>query len=87
MPRIVWFLPMLSALLLAVVLIALGQHHPALRALGTAVVMVALVSGRYAQRRAPPPRHGLSMPLAAAAIGAIAIITLLVMVVMPLVTH
>jgi hypothetical protein len=86
MPRIVWFLPMFSGLLLAVVLIALGQHHPALRALGTTIVMVALLLGRYAQRRAPPLRHGLTMPVAAAIIGAIAAVTLLLIVVMPLVT-
>lgn len=76
MLRLVRFLPALAALLLAAVLFALARHTPALRTVGVALVMVSVWLARDAQRRAPPPQRSLSMPMAAAIIGVVAVLTL-----------
>jgi hypothetical protein len=78
------FLPALTALLLA--LVAVARHTPAVRALGMALVMVSVWLARDAQRRAPSPRHGLTMPMAAAIIGEVAILTLMASVTTPAVS-
>jgi len=87
MLRIVWFLPALAALLVAVVLMFLGQHNPVIRMLGLAVVGASLGLSRYAQRRAPPPKHAVSTSLIFGLLGAIFLATLLMIVVAPLVSH
>jgi len=84
MSRIVSFLPACLALMLAAGLMVFSPHNPSVRMAGIALVMLSLVLGGWAQRRAPLPRRGLGQSALAALIAVIFLATVALIVFLPM---
>jgi len=84
MSRLIWFLPACAALVLAAVLVALGQQNPPIRLAGLALLAVSIALVRWAQKRAPLSKRGIGPGGAVAVLGIIFLATLAIVVVAPM---
>lgn len=86
MSRIVWFLPALLSLMLAAGLMVFSAHNTSLRIAASAFVMVSLVLGRWAQKRAPSLKRGLGQSGMTILLGVVFLATLALIVFLPMLT-